>query len=541
MQLTDKYGDQLLNLAMDTINKDKQALVFCNTKRGAESQAEKISKKTQLHIDQLNYFEELSEQILKAVSSPTKQCRRLASCVKKGVAFHHSGLNSKQRELIEDNFRNNKLFIICSTPTLAAGLDLPAFRAIVKDTKRFSVGKGWGMTNIPVLEYEQMCGRAGRPGKEDFGEAILIANNEDEAEKLSELYIEGKPEDIYSKLAVEPVLRTYLLSLISTGFIKDYESMFDFFDNTFYAAQYGDLRKLHDILNKMLKLLEEWEFIIINGKSNVIEKDSLFQDANEIIEPIKDNGETFRATPLGTRVAQLYLDPYTAAFLIKHLKKATSKKYSLNNFALLHLLSSTIELRPLLKPKQKDYDLIDEKLIEEEGSLLVPEPNNFSYDYEDFLAAIKTAMFFEDWIEESTEDQLFEKYAIRPGEIQAKKERADWLLYSCEELCKILAFQSFLTPLAKMRVRLEYGVKEDLLNLLRFKNIGKVRARTLYRNGIKSVGDIKSTEYTTLVKLIGPKNAANLKEQVGEKVRPEQIKVKPNKRKGQKSLGDFGY
>lgn len=534
-----QYADQLLNLALDTIGSNKQALVFCNTKRGAESQAEKISQKVRLGHDQQVRCVELSEAILSALESPTKQCKRLAAIVKNGCAFHHAGLNYKQREIIEDAFRANEIFIICSTPTLAMGLDMPAFRSIIRDVKRFSAGKGWGMKHIPVLEFEQMAGRAGRPGKEDFGEAILVAQDAAQAEELKERYLHGEPEEIFSKLAVEPVLRTYLLSLIATGFIKDRKSMYAFFDKTFYATQYADLHTLHQLLDKMLVLLEEWEFVRVAGSEQMGVVHNEFASAADLVKEPEPTDERFRATPVGVRVAELYLDPFTAAFLITHLQKATAKEERLSDPALLHLLSSTLEIRPTLRPRTKDYDVIDEWLIEYEDYLLVAEPTQYSYEYDDWLASVKTTMFFLDWINEAGEERLLEDFGVRPGELKAKTDIADWLLYSCEELCKLLSFQMFLAPLAKMRVRLQYGVKEELLKLMRFKGIGKKRARTLYRNGVKLVSDVKSAEFSTLAQLIGPGVAKNLKEQVGEQVDPEKVKVKLNKRKGQKNLGDW--
>jgi len=199
-------GNGALDLALDTIKIGKQALVFVNTKRSAEKTAEDISKKVKTENEELIG---LSKDVLKALSSHTKQCQRLSDCVKKGIAFHHAGLVAKQRELIEDNFRNGTIKIICCTPTLAFGLDLPAFRAIIKDLKRFG---SRGMADIPVLEYLQMAGRAGRPKYDKTGEAICVAISENDKKKLYEKYVLGEPEEIYSKLAVEPVLRTYLLS-----------------------------------------------------------------------------------------------------------------------------------------------------------------------------------------------------------------------------------------------------------------------------------------------------------------------------------------
>jgi len=87
-----------LNIALDTISKKKQTLIFTNSKRSAEKTAEEISKKI-LGVDQ----SVLADKILKVSSSPTQQCKRLSTCVRKGIAFHHAGLLAKQRELIEDN------------------------------------------------------------------------------------------------------------------------------------------------------------------------------------------------------------------------------------------------------------------------------------------------------------------------------------------------------------------------------------------------------------------------------------------------------
>ena len=115
LKVEEKSGAPAIDLALDTINKKKQALVFVNTKRSAEKCAEEISKK----IKNVN-LADLSEKSLKALSRPTKQCERLARCLKAGIAFHHAGLHSKQRELIENNFREGKIKIICCTPTLAA-------------------------------------------------------------------------------------------------------------------------------------------------------------------------------------------------------------------------------------------------------------------------------------------------------------------------------------------------------------------------------------------------------------------------------------
>ena len=109
---------------------------------------------------------------------------------------------------------------------------MPAFRTIIRDLKRYGYrGLAW----IPILEYHQQAGRAGRPSFDKYGEAICIAASKSEKDNIHEKYIKGEPEEIYSKLAVEPVLRTYLLSLIATDFVKTKQQIFEFFSKTFWA------------------------------------------------------------------------------------------------------------------------------------------------------------------------------------------------------------------------------------------------------------------------------------------------------------------
>ena len=506
----------VINLVIDTIKRDKQALVFVNTKSSAEKTAEDISKQIKKQDEKLD---ELSEDILKALSRPTKQCERLSRCVKKGIAFHHAGLVAKQRELIEDSFRNGIIKIICSTPTLALGVDLPAFRVIIKDLKRY--GGPFGMAWIPVLEYLQQSGRAGRPKFDKYGESIAISSTEKEKDAIYKNYVLGEPEEIYSKLAVEPVLRTYLLSLIATDFVSSKKEIIEFFEKTFWAYQFEDMHKLENIIMRMLKLLEHWKFIDTGNNDDFVSGDEILADK-------------ISSTLLGKRVAELYIDPLTANFIIECLRKVNRNT---DEFAFLQMISYTIEMRPLLRARVKEIEEIEEKLVEYSDKLLEKEPAMFDADYDDFINSIKTALFFKDWINETDEESLLEKYNIRPGETRVKLGNADWLLYSAEELSRILRLQRIIKEIARLRLRVKYGVKEELLTLLKLKNIGRVRARKLFFNKIKTIGDVKKAELGTLVQILGKNIALDVKEQVGQNFKD--IKVRQNKRKGQISLNDY--
>ena len=522
MNIEQSSKDELLCVALDTLKQKKQALIFVASKRSAEKTAEEIAKKTELMEEQL------AEEIGTVLPKPTQQCERLAQCVKKGIAFHHAGLHSKQRELIEDNFRSGKIKMICCTPTLAAGIDMPAFRVIIKDLKRYA-GK-FGMQYIPVLEYLQMAGRAGRPKFDKEGQAICIAKSEHEKEEIRVRYLEGKPEEIYSKLAVEPVLRTYVLSLIATNVVKTKEELLDFFHRTFWALQYKDMTKLEHIIEKMIFLLQEWEFLQKTG--NTGENTGEFVSAHDLSE------KTLSATDLGKRVAELYLDPLTAHEILECVKKS-QKTQCTHAFGILQMVCNTLEMRPLLRVKTKEIERIQQEILKYESHLLQNEPSIYEPEYDDFLDSLKTALMLYDWVEEKEDEYLLETYDCRPGETRSKVGIVDWLLYTTSELARMIKYQEILKEIAKLRMRIKYGVKEELLALLKLEGIGRIRARKLYNNKVKTISDVKNADVIILAQLIGKKIALNIKKQIGEEVDEEKIQISEHKRIGQMSLKKY--
>ena len=361
-----------------------------------------------------------------------------------------------------------------------------------------------------------MSGRAGRPGKEDFGEAIALASSEGEKREIYEKYVIGEVEPVYSKLAVEPVLRTYILSLVATEIVSSQKQLEDFFKKTFWAKQYKDIKKLSGKIAGMAGLLKDYGFIA--------GKEPGFIAASDIED------EKLAATLIGKRVAQLYIDPVTAHNIMLGLKKAGSRPSA---FSLLHLMSSQLELRPRLRMRKDDYEKVNEKIVSED--LLVSEPAAYDPEYPEFLDSVKTAMFFEAWISEQTEEEILERFNVRPGEIKAKTENAEWLLYASEELARMMERHGLIKELAKLRIRVINGVKEDVIPLLRLKGIGRVKARKLFSNSIRSIKDLKEMAYSSLAQIIGAKTAANVKAQLGEKTE----KVPEKRRKGQLSLSGY--
>ncbi|UCD04359.1 MAG: hypothetical protein JSW73_01835 [Candidatus Woesearchaeota archaeon] len=344
--------------------------------------------------------------------------------------------------------------------------------------------------------------------EEKYGEAISIAKSKDEKKKILEEYIKGKPEAITSKLAVEPVLRSSILGLISTGFIYTEKGLFDFFKSTFYGFQYKDDISLNEKLIKILEKLEKYEFIV------------------------RDK-EKLKVTLLGKRIAELYIDPESAWTLINGLKNGTGIMPAIS---VLQLICSTIEMEPL-RVTSAEWDEIQAKLINIKDRLLLKEPSEWDPEYEFFTASVKTAFILEDWIEEKSEEHILEKYKLRPGELYVKLQNADWLLYSCQELARILNLKPLQIPIRKTRLRMKYGIRETLIPLVKLRNVGRVRARRLFNIGVKDLGDLKRIDINKLSRLFGTNIAISLKNQVGVKI--DSSKITKTKKRGQQDLNSY--
>lgn len=488
-----KKGYDLSNLEPEaavvenTLQLKKQALYFVATRRYAESLAEKLTKTVEsfLKRQEKQELHALANDVLNVLETPTRQCKKLSECIKHGVAFHHAGLLGKQKRMIEEKFREGLIKIIVATPTLALGVNLPAFRVVIRDAKRYY--PGLGAVHIPVLEYKQFVGRAGRPSYDEFGESILIARTEEEAQELTDRFIMGQPEDIQSKLVLEPVLRMHVLALIATGFCTSEDSLHEFFSKTFYAYQFGDTSAIEERITDILRLLEGWGFV--SGKRGKL-----------------------IATRIGRRVSELYIDPLTAHHFILCLDNGRKKE--VQPFSILQAVSNTMEMKPLLYVRASEFAELEDMVARYDGMLLQKIPDESEMEFDEFLKSVKTALLFDAWIDEATEDYILAKFGVTPGEFYGRRKIADWLIYSFQEIALLLGCKEILKDIRKVRIRMQYGIREELLPLIRLREVGRMRARRLFKSGIKTLGDLRKISIEMLSQIVGQNTAKVIKDQL---------------------------
>ncbi len=466
-----------IDLGVQSVMQGGQSLVFAETRARSKSLATKAADVISqlLEKNDLKELEKTSKKIL-SQNEHTEIVKTLATLVKKGVAFHHAGLNQNCREIIEKEFRNGTIKLLSSTPTLAAGVNLPARRVVISNINRYNAKVGRNMP-ISILEYKQLCGRAGRPQYDDYGESIIVGSGN--VEELTEHYINGEPEPIISKITDDKSLRTHILSVIVThpGIKKD--EILEFFLQTLGGLQ---SRK------PTIKFAIDISLRFLSSELLIIKK-----------------GERFAATEFGKKTSMLYIDPLTATHFRDAVENVSQDRK--HTFGFLHLISNCEEFFPKFSLRNRDYESAS-LLIENHSSELL-EPIS-EYDCSRSLLALQA------WITESSELSLSDSLSIESGDMHRMAEMANWLSYCLREISKHVERADLLEELDDLRKRIVYGIREELLDLVRVKGIGRVRARILYKHKIKNLDDLAKIPVNKLAEIdkIGSTIADNIKSEL---------------------------
>lgn len=462
-----------VDLGVQSVFDGGQSLIFASTRVRSKSLATKAADAVSrtLRAEDTGRLARVSGDIM-SKNEHTEMVKTLAELVKKGVAFHHAGLNQNCRAIIEDEFRRGTIKLLSSTPTLAAGVNLPARRVVISSISRYDAQAGMNMP-ISVLEYKQLCGRAGRPQYDEYGESIVIETNT--YGDLMEYYVNGKPEPIESSIMDDRSLRIHVLSVIVTNPGITKEDLLEFFLGTLGGQQSRKSSVKFDV-NISLRLLA--------SNSMIVHK-----------------GGRYAATKLGRRTSLLYIDPVTATAFLDAVRDATRDVHTLG---FLCLVTGCGEFYPTFGLRNKDYDQV-QALIDGHAEQML-EPLSV-HDVSRSLLALHA------WISESSELTISDTLGIESGDMHRLVESADRLLYCLGEISKIADKTELLEEINTLRTRVANGIREELVGLVRIKGIGRVRARALYKNKIRTLDDLSGVTAKRLAEVdkIGPVLANKIK------------------------------
>jgi len=469
---TKNKNDVIVKIVEKAMQDNSQALSFVSTRRFTESLATYVAKKInkKLSKSQKQNFKEVANKLLEVPknkgSLPTTTCVKLADAAEKGVAFHHAGLFTEQKEIIEEEFRKGNILMISATPSLMYGVNLPSKSVAIRDTTRWTSN---GPQPIPVFDYEQMSGRAGRPQYDDVGYSYLIAKTADEAINLEDYYINGEIELTNSKLIDnKDAVYKQIIAQIASTLSKDLDELIDFFEKTLYGYQMSN-----------------------NPSMSLFASDSLKWELENGLQFLLQNG-IIRATPEGLKTTKfgnlIAKSNYTVETAVK-IKEYISTMDIFNIPEFIYALAETPDLPLITFKGKKNKDPVREKMSE---------MGLFAVDIGNPEA---TAVSLIEWINERNEFEIENKYGVYSASTRRTAYEASRLIRFAKNTAEVLGDYSNLKDYDYLSARLYYGVKEDIIPLVvGVKRLGRKRAR----NVVDIFGlDLKSVSEKELQKIDG--------------------------------------
>ncbi|KAM6076276.1 helicase POLQ-like isoform 1-T1 [Chlamydotis macqueenii] len=485
--------DHIIALVTEVIPK-YSCLIFCPTKKNCENVASMVCK--YLKKEFRAHKEKEKQDLIKNLKNigNGSVCPVLKQTIPFGIAYHHSGLTNDERKSIEEAYSTGVLCLLACTATLAAGVNLPARRVILRAPY---VANDFLKKN----QYKQMIGRAGRAGIDNAGESILIVQEKDK--HLVRDLVNSPLESCYSNLLLELTkgMQSLLLSLVGLKIAATHEEVDNFMCSTLLSVQ-------QQLLPKEKSLSE----IIKDGLENLIEKGLL---KGKISEQDHSSKCTLTITPLGKATYKGSVDLAYCNLLYRELKKGLEGLILESNLHLLYLATPydmtsncspdwMIYLRQfnqLSAAEQKVADIVGvpESFITKKASGQAIRKNVDSAVVNRlYLSFVLYAL-----LKETNIWSVSEKFNMPRGYVQnllnSAASFASCVLHFCEELEEFWVYKALLKELTK---QLTYCVKRELIPLMEVAGVLEARAKQLYNAGYKTLAHLANANPETLVKMI---------------------------------------
>ncbi|XP_057669741.1 helicase POLQ-like isoform X1 [Diorhabda carinulata] len=530
-----KYSESILKLDPDFLGglvmeviPNGSCLVFCASKKNCENVANLLCKICK--PDLKKHKKEEKQQLLHALKDESgKLCDILSISVQYGIAYHHSGLTSDERRIIEEGFRAGLIYVICCTSTLAAGVNLPAQRVILRSPY---IGKDF----INLSRYKQMVGRAGRAGLGETGESILICQPLD-LPKVKDLLMSPMNKAMSNMHMNDGKgLRHLLLSCISLGVANTRVQLQEVAAHTLLAVQKNvldvDIKKITDaVIKNLFKLgaLKDYaskvkEKDISTGLADVsVRMDTSLQDT-----PVSESTETHSkkkrivltndtklvVSELGCAAIKGGLELSRAHMLYEDLFEAQSCLVLQGHLHLLYLVTP-YQTADQIKPNNQVYYEVFTRLkpselkvartlgLNESVAVRMLSNNPIKTVPERVLNRFYLTLMLYDLWNEIPVFQVSEKYQINRGIVQnlmtAAATFASNVVNFCEQLEEFWAYAYLLKGMSQ---RLSHCCVKELLPLMDLPAVKQSRAKQLYNAGFKTLQSIAKANANALVENI---------------------------------------
>ncbi|XP_018331856.1 helicase POLQ-like [Agrilus planipennis] len=520
--------DRLGGLVMEVVPRDS-CLIFCSSKKSCQNVAHLLCKVVFPTLREHKKKEK--EDLITALKNEGNNniCEILNVSIKFGIAYHHSGLLSEERRLLEDAFREGVICVICCTSTLAAGVNLPAKRVILRQPY---VGREF----INLSRYKQMVGRAGRAGFGEVGESILICTKED-VPKVRELLQSPMDKALSSLHASEGKgLRHLFLSCVGLGTATNRSQLQQVASKSLLAVQQDKLNvNMKNLTDNAICSLFKLGALQTNAQkqssstSTSSSHISLRMETSTIVNESKNkntlethsqkkptitltNNTKLIISELGKAAIKGCLELSKAHLLYADLTQAQESLVLLDHLHLLYLVTPYDQCEQIKPSNSLYYNLLmrlgkSEKKtakvlgITESCTTKLFTNQQIKTVSENVLTRFYVSLMLYDLWNGMPVFDVSEKYQIDRGLIQSlmisSATFASNVVGFCDEIEEFWPFRHLLKSLSE---RLSHCSMKELLPLMELPSVKQSRAKQLYNAGYKTLQIIAKCDPNELVK-----------------------------------------
>ncbi|XP_068152426.1 DNA polymerase theta [Drosophila tropicalis] len=506
--------DHVAQLCIETLLEGCSVIVFCPSKDWCENLAvqlatamhtliksgSEVGQKLRTHLNPAA-IEDVKQQLR---DIPTGLDAVMSKAITYACAFHHAGLTTEERDIVEASFKGGALKVLVATSTLSSGVNLPARRVLIRSPL-------FGGKQMSSLTYRQMIGRAGRTGRDTLGESILICNESNARVGKDLVTAQLKPITSCLEMDGSTHLKRALLEVISSGVASTKDNINDFVNCTLLSAQKkmlgpptttekddeeGEGEKWTDYISDALDFLMEYEFIRL-------QTDEEAETSN------------FVATRLGAACLASSMPPTDGLILFAELQKSRrcfvleselhavylvtpySVCYQLQDLDWLLYLDMWEKLNPAMK---KVGELIGVK----EAFLVRAMRGQAKLDYKQIQIHKRfyTALALQELVNETPINVVAHKFKCQRGMLQGLQQMASTFAGIVTAFCNSLQWSTLALVVSQFKDRLFFGIHRDLIDLMRLPNLTHKRARAIHDAGFTNLVELASADVLLLEKAL---------------------------------------
>ncbi|KAJ5170145.1 Helicase C-terminal [Penicillium coprophilum] len=484
-QLSNSATNAMVALAVETTAAGFGSLVFCGSRSACQLHAATIGEAMPpAEPEELNKRLDLLAE-LRSLACGLDPA--LETTIIRGTGFHNAGMTTEERELIAQAYDQGVIKVLVATCSLAAGVNLPARRVIIN-------GARMGRELVGPAMLRQMCGRAGRKGKDNAGETYLICVKAD-MQAVCDLLDADMPA-IESCLAPEKRgLKRALLEAVATGLVSGCEAIKEYVRCTLLYRSL-DKKIAYTIMKSALQELVDEELLI-------------FRD-----------DESYEATPLGQAVVASSFSPEDGLFVHEELKRA------LQAFVMdgdMHIFYMFTPLQAAMNTPidwqifRDQLDRLDESglralqfvgvqpgfvntMVQSGASLKETTPAQINQAR--IYRRAYTAFQLRDLSNEIPLSTIAHRYNIPRGTVQTLAQQCHGFAAGIVKFCQRMNWGMMAAVLDHMRDRLEAGARADLLEMAQVTFVKSWTARLLRDNGFRNLRALAEAEPKDLVPVL---------------------------------------